>query len=307
MSKWTTDNIPDLTGKVVIVTGANVGLGFESAKEFGRKGAKTIMACRNPEKGKKALEEIKKEIPYAKIELMQLDLADLKSVHRFVKDFHEKYNRLDVLLNNAGVMFCPYGKTEDGFEMQFGTNHLGHFALTGLLMDSITKTPGSRVVNVSSSGHKMGVMDWNDLMYEKGDYKRMGAYGRSKLANLLFTYELQRRFKKAGVNAISVAAHPGGSRTDLPRHLNRVLYGLAWVFITPLTQSAARGALPQLRASVDPKVKGAEYYGPGGFREMKGNPVIVKSNDKSHNLADAKKLWDVSEQLTGITFNIGGD
>lgn len=300
--KWTVENIPDLSGKVTVVTGANSGLGFESSKEFARKGANVVMACRSMEKGQVAKNKIIEEISDASAEVMHLDLASLKSVHQFADEFKGKYDRLDVLLNNAGIMFTPYGKTEDGFEIQFGTNHLGHFALTGLLLGLVTKTPKSRVVNVSSIGHSMVVMDFSDLNWEKSRYNTMGAYGRSKLANLLFTYELQRRFESAGINSIAVAAHPGASKTNLARHTNRILYTI--LLIIAARAHAARGALPQIRASVDPDVKGGEYYGPDGFREMRGSPVLVQSNAASHNETDAKKLWEVSEELTQIKYNL---
>lgn len=301
--KWTAADIPDLTGKVAIVTGANSGLGFETSKELARKGATTIMACRNMDKARAALAEIQAEIPNAPIELMQLDLADLASVRQFSADFQAKYNRLDLLINNAGIMMVPYGHTADGFEKQFGTNHLGHFALTGLLMDTLLATPGARVVNVSSMGHRMGEMDFDNLMYENGNYSSTGAYGRAKLANLLFTYELQRRFEAAGANASALAAHPGGSNTHLGDHLVENWYGkLLWPLMNGMTQSAAMGALPTLRAATDPAAHGGEYFGPGGFMEMRGYPKRVESNGKSHNLADAQKLWEVSEQLTGVQY-----
>ena len=219
MSNWTTNAIPDLSGKVIIVTGANSGIGFESAKEFARNGAEVILACRNMDKAEAAVHDIKKEIPSAKAIIMQLDLASQKSVHQFASEFKANYDRLDVLLNNAGIMWVEYGVTEDGFERQFGTNHLGHFALTGLLLDVIMATPGARVVNVSSMGHNTGVIDRDNLMFENGEgYGRHTSYGRTKLANLLFTYELQRRFEAAGVDAIALAAHPGSSNTNLAGH-----------------------------------------------------------------------------------------
>jgi NAD(P)-dependent dehydrogenase (short-subunit alcohol dehydrogenase family) len=298
--KWTVDEIPDLSGKVIIVTGSNSGTGFEAAKEFARNGAHTILACRNMEKARVALTRITEEVPDASIEAMPLDLASLESIHQFTDMFKAKYDRLDVLLNNAGIMFTPYGKTEDGFEQQFGVNHLGHFALTGLLLDVLTKTPQSRVVNHSSTGHTMGEMNFDDLMFEQNGYSGRRAYGRSKLANLLFTYELQRRFECAGFDCIAVAAHPGVARTNLGRHMNRILWSVIQIFFRPFTQSAAMGALPIIRASVDPEVKGGEYYGPGGFMEMRGHPTIVQSNAASHNEADAHQLWEVSEQLTGV-------
>jgi NAD(P)-dependent dehydrogenase (short-subunit alcohol dehydrogenase family) len=301
---WTTDDIPDLTGKVIIVTGANVGLGYESAKEFSRKGSHTIMACRSMEKGNAALARIKKEIPNARAEVMHLDLASLKSVHRFVDEFKSKHSSLDVLLNNAGIMMVPHWKTEDGFEKQFGVNHLGHFALTGLLIELILKTQKARVVNVSSTAHRFGKMDWNNLMYENNGYGRMRAYGRSKLANILFTNELQRRFERAGVNCISVAVHPGIADTELGRYIED---RLSWKFLSLFfrSHSAAMGALPQIRASADPNVKGGEYYGPVRSSGRVVHPVLVKSSKRSHNMEDARRLWHESERLTGVKWLSG--
>ena len=301
--KWTTKNIPNLSGKVFIVTGANSGIGFEAAKELARKGAKTILASRSLDKAIKALAKIQKEIPDAPVEIMQLDLANLDSVNKFAAEFKKKHDRLDALVNNAGIMMVPYQKTADGFESQVGTNHLGHFALTGLLYDLLMKTEGSRVVNVSSNGHRFGEMDFNNFMFEDSkEYSRMKAYGNSKLANLLFTYELDRRFKEADVNAISVAAHPGMSNTNLADHMMGwfapILKGLFGFFM----QSAAKGALPTIRASVDPEVKGSDYYGPRGRNEQRGYPIKVESKKASHKKEDAKKLWELSEKLTKVKF-----
>ncbi len=301
---WTTKDISNLSGKTIIVTGGNSGLGFESVKVFAGKGAEVIMACRSLEKGGKAKTEILKNIPEGKIEVAELDLADLNSVHRFVKNFQQNHSRLDVLLNNAGIMTTPYFKTKDGFEGQLGTNHLGHFALTGLLLPVLEKTPKSRVVNVSSMAHKQGKMDFDNLLFENGKgYSPMKSYGRSKLANLLFTYELQRFFESNKTDCISVAAHPGVSQTDLFRYLDEKWYfRLVGPAFKAISQEGKMGALPQVRASVDPHVKGGEYYGPNGFMELKGYPVKVQSNSRSHNEEDAKKLWEVSEKLTGVKF-----
>ena len=301
---WTTANMPDLTGKVIIVTGANSGIGYEAAKEFARKGATTILACRSMSKAKAALTLIQAEVPSAKAEIMQLDLASQGSIRQFADAFKAKYDRLDVLTNNAGIMMVPYGTTEDGFERQFGTNHLGHFALTGLLIDLLLKTQGSRVVNISSMGHRMGNMDFDNLNYEGGNgYSPAAAYGRSKLANLLFTYELQRRFDAVGADAKATAAHPGGSNTNLAAHMYDEWYAK---ILLPLAervmQSAAMGALPTIRAAVDPRANGGDYYGPDGFMEQTGHPIVVQSNKASHSLSDAKKLWEASEALTGIQF-----
>src|SRR5690242_4845134 len=213
-NKWTANDMPDQTGRVAIVTGANVGLGYESALALARKGAQVIVASRNPEKGQKAVSSIKEQVPGAKIEFIQLDLASLASVRAFADEFKRRYNRLDLLLNNAGVMAIPRAETADGFEMQLGTNHLGHFALTGLLLDLLLKTPGSRIVNTSSSAQYMGRMNFEDPQLRQ-NYSRWGAYGQSKLANVLFTHELQRRLEQAGSTTISASAHPGGARTNL--------------------------------------------------------------------------------------------
>ncbi len=303
---WTTNNIPQLTGKVIIVTGGNSGLGFESVKAFVEKGAEVVMACRSTENGKKAKAEILKHNPDGSIKVAELDLANLNSVRRFAKNFQQKHDRLDVLLNNAGIMTTPYFQTKDGFEGQVGTNHLGHFALTGLLLPVIWKTPGSRVVNVSSMAHKQGKIDFENLLFENGKgYSPIKAYGRSKLANMLFAYELQRFFKTNDFDTISVAAHPGVSQTNLARHLeDKLLFKILYPVFKVMTQDAAMGALPQIRASIDPKSMGGEYYGPSGFNEIKGHPVKVQSNGASHNREDARKLWEVSEKLTGVKFII---
>ena len=302
---WTTKDIPNLNGKVAVVTGANSGIGFEAAKEFARKGAQTILACRSTEKAQAALDQILTEIPNARADVIKLDLASLEAVRKFADPFKTQYERLDILLNNAGVMRTPYSKTVDGFESQLGINHLGHFALTGCLMETILDTPGARVINISSVAHHRGEMDFDHLMYDGGvNYDEQAAYGRSKLANLLFTYELDRRLKAHGADAIAVAAHPGISNTDLADHkpivrLLRPLVG--WIL-----QSAAMGALPGIQAAVDPDVNGGQYYGPGGKNEHSGYPVIVQSSAASHHLADAQKLWEVSETLTGVHYLSNG-
>ena len=295
-NKWTTTNMPNLNNKVVIVTGANSGIGFEAAKEFARKGAQTILACRSLDKAQAALSQIQAEIPNAPAKIMALDLADLDSVRAFAEAFQAKYNRLDILVNNAGIMMPPYGKTVQGFETQIGVNHLGHFALTGLLLETLLQTPQSRVVTVSSAAHSFGQMDFDDLHWEDKAYKPNGAYGQSKLANLLFTYELQRKLTAAGRDTLAVAAHPGWSETNLQQYS---FFRFLNVFFA---QSQAMGALPTLRAAVDPQVQGATYYGPGGLMEMRGHPVVVQSNEASHSLEDAQKLWQVSEELTGVHF-----
>ena len=303
---WNLEHMPDMTGKIIVVTGGNSGLGYESVKAFAGKGAEVILASRSMEKGEEARTEILKEVTGGKINVMQLDLADLESVRNFVGAFKKSYQKLDVLLNNAGIMMTPYFTTKDGFEGQFGTNHLGHFALTGLLMDVVLKTEGARIVNVSSNAHKSGVMDFDNLQYENGKgYSPMRAYGRSKLSNLLFTYELQRKLEASKKDTLVEAAHPGAALTNLTHHLeHRFLFKVVNPLFKSMAQDQARGALPQIRAAVDPEVKGGEYYGPSGRNEFKGNPVLVQSDKESHDLKDAAMLWEESEKLTGVKFNL---
>ena len=303
--KWNTANIPDLTGKVIIVTGGNSGLGYESVKAFAEKGAEVILACRSVDKGEKAKTDIAMGYPSAKIIVKKLDLMDLSTVVEFANNITKMYDRLDVLLNNAGIMMTPYQLTKDGFESQFGTNHLGHFALTGLLFDIILKTPGSRIVNVSSLAHKRGEIHFDDFMFDDGkSYDPMESYRQSKLANLLFTYELQRQLESSGSKTIAVAAHPGVSITNLAKHLKgKFMYKVFMLFSSFVTHSPASGALPQIRAAVDPDVKGGQYYGPERLAEMKGDPVLVQSTKRSHNLDDAQQLWKISEDMTGVKFN----
>jgi NAD(P)-dependent dehydrogenase (short-subunit alcohol dehydrogenase family) len=295
-SNWTAENVPDLTGKLAIVTGANSGIGYETARALASKGAKVILACRNKDKGEAAVRQIIQEHPGAKAEFLPLDLGDLASVRRFTNEFVTHYDRLDILINNAGIMAVPFGKTADGFESQFGTNHLGHFALTGLLLPLIIRTPRARVITVSSGGHRFGVIDFDNLNGEK-DYDRGRAYAQSKLANLLFTYELQRQFDGAGVDTIAVVAHPGWTATNLQVHWRMVR------FLNPLiAQRPQMGALPTLYAATAPDVQGSDYYGPQGWQELRGYPTRVRSSDRSYDAAVAARLWTVSEELTGVRY-----
>ncbi len=300
--KWTTNNIPNLSGKVIIVTGGNSGIGFETTKELARKGAHTILACRSMEKGNDAAQRIRAEVPNARLDPMVLDLGSLKSVRAFANTFKAKHDHLNVLVNNAGVMWVPYGKTEDGFESHFGINHLGHFALTDLLLDVLLKTPGSRVVTVSSMGHRSGTMDFDNLMYEDGiGYQPNQAYGRSKLANLLFTFELQRHLNTKLTNVIATAAHPGGADTNLGRYVEgRWWWKLLRLLTVLITQSAAMGAMPTLRAATDPEAKAGDYFGPGGFMGMRGFPIKVECSNAAKDVDIAKRLWKVSEDITSI-------
>lgn len=294
--KWTTNNIPDQTGHIAIVTGANSGIGYETALALTQKGATVVMACRNLEKADPAAEQIRATNPSGTGEVMQLDLGNLESVKTFAAIFQEKHDRLDLLINNAGIMMPPYGKTAQGFETQFGVNHLGHFALTGLLLNLLLQTPQSRVVTVSSMSHRFGRIDFEDLNREKG-YNPNTAYGQSKLANLLFTYELQRKLTAAGQDTIATAAHPGWTGTNLQRHASWLNFLNRFV-----AQSPPMGALPTLMAATEPGVNGGEYFGPSGFMEMRGYPQKVESNDRSRDEKVATKLWEVSERLTGVSY-----
>jgi len=300
MAKWTTADIPDQAGRVAVITGANTGLGFETALGLAGHGAHVVLAVRNLDKGKDAAARIAAASPQADVAVQELDLTSLESIRAATEQLRSDYDRIDLLINNAGVMWTPKSTTKDGFELQFGTNHLGHFAFTGLLLDRLLPIAGSRVVTVSSTGHRIRAdIHFDDLQWERG-YSRVGAYGQSKLANLLFTYELQRRLAPRGTT-IAVAAHPGGSRTELTRNLPPRLARISGV-IEPLFQDAAMGALPTLRAATDPGVLGGQYFGPDGFAEIQGYPKVVASSEKSHDTERQRRLWAVSEELTGVIY-----
>lgn len=302
MGKWTTANVPDQTGRTAVITGANTGLGYETAAALTAKGAHVVLAVRNLEKGKAAADLISRRTPGASVVLQQLDLTSLESIRSAADELRSKHDTIDLLINNAGVMMTPKSTTKDGFELQFGTNHLGHFALTGLLLDRVLAVPGSRVVTVSSTGHRFARgIRFDDLQWEH-DYSRVGAYGQAKLANLMFTYELQRRL--IGTNTIAAAAHPGGSNTELMRNLPAAIRGVG-TLLTPLFQGPDMGALPTLRAATDPGVLGGQYFGPDGFGEQRGYPKIVGSTAASHDTAAQRRLWAVSEELTGVVYPVG--
>ncbi|MBX3025298.1 SDR family oxidoreductase [bacterium] len=306
MPGWSEADIPDLGGRTIVITGANSGLGFEAALALAGKGAQVVLACRDQAKGRAAEEQIHARHPRARTTLMALDLSSLADIRRFAAALREAQPRLDVLMNNAGVMALPYRQTADGFEMQFGTNHLGHFALTGLLLDRLLETAGARVVTVSSGAHRMGRIRFDDPQWAQG-YRKWPAYGQSKLANLLFAYELQRRLVAAGAGAISVAAHPGYAATNLQAAGPRMQGSSFGERLMDLgnalfAQSAAMGALPQLYAAVAPEARGGAYYGPSGLGELWGHPRAVTSNARSRDAAAARRLWALSEQLTGVTF-----
>ncbi|UUN29956.1 SDR family NAD(P)-dependent oxidoreductase [Streptomyces sp. FIT100] len=303
-TKWAAIDIPDQTGRTAVITGANTGLGFETAAALAERGAHVVLAVRNLDKGKDAADRITARAPGAAVTLQRLDLSSLDSVRTAAAELRTTHERIDLLINNAGVMWTPKSTTADGFELQLGTNHLGHFALTGLLLDRILPVPGSRIVTVSSGAHRFGAsIHFDDLQSERR-YSRTGAYGQSKLANLLFAYELQRRLAGKGTT-LSVAAHPGGSNTELARNASPLVQTLFDRLLVPLmTQDAAHGALPSLRAATDPRVTGGQYYGPDGMGEMRGHPKVVKSNAKSHDTAVQRRLWAVSEELTGVVYPV---
>ena len=302
MPNWTTANIPDQTGRTAVITGANTGLGYETAAALAAKGAHVVLAVRNLDKGEAAATLIGRRTPGASVAVQELDLTSLDSIRTAAEELRSKHDTIDLLINNAGVMFTPKSTTKDGFELQFGTNHLGHFAFTGLLLDRVLAVPGSRVVTVSSVGHRFARngINFDDLQWEK-DYSRVGAYGQAKLANLMFTYELQRRLQ--GTNTIAAAAHPGGSRTELTRNLPTFV-GAVTKLVEPLFQGADMGALPTLRAATDPGVIGGQYFGPDGFGEQRGYPKVVASSRASHDIDAQRRLWTVSEELTGVTFPV---
>ena len=304
---WTADDMPDLAGKTVIVTGGNSGIGYEAALQFARKKAHTILACRSLDKANPAAAQIIASNPGAMVEVMELDLSSLASIRNFADAFHKSHSRLDVLVNNAGVMALPYRKTVDGFEMQFGTNHLGHFALTGLLLDVLLATDGARVVNVASGAHRMGRIRFDDLQWERG-YRKWFAYGQSKLANLLFNLELQHLIDAVHAKLLAVACHPGYAATNLqaagPRMTGSSAMESLWGSINgTLAQSAAMGALPTLYAAVSPEVHGGDYIGPDGFAEMWGYPTKANPSAAAKDAEVAAKLWRVSEQLTKVHYS----
>ncbi len=299
------DGIPDQHGRTVIVTGANTGIAYHTARELAVRGAAVILACRSLERGEAAAAAIRAEGAAGEVEAQKLDLGDLASVRAFAALFLARGHALDLLINNAGIMMTPHGETEDGFEQQLGVNHLGHFALTGLLLGALRAADEARVVNVSSNAHRFGRMDFADLMFDDGGYSPARAYGRSKLANLLFTRELQRRFEAGGQDTIAVAAHPGFAATELTRHLERRwTVRLLLPFLSCVAQSAEMGALPTLRAAVDPDAEGGDYFGPRGLMEQRGHPVRVETSAAARDPGAARRLCEVSEGLTGVTYHV---
>lgn len=294
--------MPSLDGQTWVVTGANSGLGLETTKALAARGAAVVMACRDPQRAQAAADEVKKAVPGARLELSSLDLASLASIERFAAELARTHPVIDGLINNAGIMAIPRRTTADGFEMQLGINHLGHFALSMRLLPLLERARAPRLVNVASGAHRMGTMRFDDLMSEKS-YSAWGAYGQSKLANLLFTYELSRRLGAAGKKTLAVAAHPGYAATNLQGVGPEMSGSKVWRWIMNASnalfaQTAEMGALPTLYAATAPDVKTGEYYGPDGFKEMKGYPKRCGSSAKSRDLTSAQQLWTVSEQLT---------
>lgn len=308
MNNWTVNDIPDLHGRVALVTGANSGLGLETTRALATHGAHVIMAVRNLDNGRRAEAEIKQTVPGASIKVVLLDLASLASVREFATSISQIHDRLDLLFNNAGIMAIPRQKTQDGFEMQFGTNHLGHFALTGLLLPKLVATPGSRVVTTTSLARIAGGIRFDDLQHQRS-YSRWGAYGQSKRANLLFTFELQTRLTAAKASTISVAAHPGGAKTNLPgtsmslsnARIDRFYFATV---ARLMSQSPLMGALPQLYAGTDSHIFGGELIGPGSFAGMRGYPRVDHHARKEYDRSTAARLWEVSEELTGVKYDL---
>ena len=305
-SIWTGADIPDQTGRAVLVTGGNSGLGFHTCRMLAAKGAHVLLASRSSQRGDQARSEILQSLPDAKLEIVALDLADLESVHRCAESLRNELSSLDLLVNNAGVMAVPRNETVQGFERQFGVNHLGHFALTGALLPLLLGTPGSRIVNVSSMAHRSGRMNFSDLHGQR-KYSPFGAYAQSKLANLLFTLELQRRLESSGASTICVSAHPGFAATNLQYAAarekgSRIELILMRTLNALLSQSAEQGALPQLYAAVADDVNGGDYIGPDGWMQMRGFPKKHRARETAYDSQAAQELWRLSVGLTGETF-----
>ena len=298
---WTERDVPSQKGRVAVITGANTGLGFDTAKTLAERGATVVLAVRDVEKGKQAAARLGSA---ADVTVQELDLSSLESVRAAAADLHGSLPKIDLLVNNAGVMYPPRQTTRDGFELQFGTNHLGHFAFTGLLLDLLLPVEASRVVTVASIAHRIrAAIHFDDLQWENS-YDRVAAYGQAKLANLMFAYELQRRLAPHGTTA-SLAAHPGVARTELMRNSPAIARALFPVVAPLFTQSSAAGALPILRAATDPAALGGQYYGPSGLGGYRGRPQVVASTPQSYDAAIQRRLWAVSEELTGVKFPVG--
>jgi NAD(P)-dependent dehydrogenase (short-subunit alcohol dehydrogenase family) len=305
-ARWTAAAMNPQAGKTVLITGANSGIGFQAARELARHGARVLMAVRDVGKGEAARQRIVAETTQAKVEVVPLDVASLASIRAFAGEFTASGARLDVLVNNAGVMALPKREqTPDGFERQFGTNHLGHFALTGLLMPSLLAAPGPRVVTVASLAHRNGKMEWDNLQSEKS-YSPWGAYNMSKLANLLFARELDRRARETGSKLLSVAVHPGVSITNIAQYGTDFKSRFVKAVGRLMFQDDAMGALPTLYGATAPEVRGGEYIGPGGWGEMGGYPKVVQPRPQALDEQAGRRLWAVSEELTGVVYPVLG-
>ncbi len=302
MSQWNTDQVPSQSGRVAIVTGANSGLGYETTLALAKKNIMVIMACRNMQKAEEAKQKILANYPDAKVKPMKIDTSSLAEVNKFAKHFQSHFDRLDLLINNAGIMMSPYEVTEDGFENQLATNYLGHFALTGQMLPMLKRTSDSRVITLSSLSYKWAEIQFDDLHF-KNSYSKRKAYGQSKRSCLIFAYELQRRLSASGQNTLSLAAHPGLSNTELDRYFPALIRPLGALFL----QSAKKGALPILYAALAEDIQGGEFIGPNGFQEMRGYPTKVEADDYSNNPAIARRLWKVSEEMTRIRYLDGQD
>jgi NAD(P)-dependent dehydrogenase (short-subunit alcohol dehydrogenase family) len=294
---WSMARVPSQRGKVAVVTGANNGIGYETALGLAKKDAEVILACRNLQKGEDAERRIVKEYPNARVNKMKIDLSSLRGVREFAGQFAKQYGRLDLLINNAGIMMSPYQVTEDGFENQLATNYIGHFALTGLLLPLLTRTPGSRVVTLSSLSYKWAEIQFDDFHATKG-YSRRKAYGQSKRACLMFAYELQRRLAAAGHDTLSVAAHPGLAKTNLDQYFPALIRPLGSLFLQP----ARKGALPVLFAALEEAIQGGEFIGPDGFQQMRGFPARVDADEYSKDAAIARRLWRATEEMTRVYY-----
>ncbi|MFC1401634.1 MULTISPECIES: oxidoreductase [Streptacidiphilus] len=309
-AQWTSADVPDQRGRTVVITGGNTGLGFETAQVFAQRGAVVVLACRNPERAADARARIEFGAPSAQVSTLELDLASLASIRSAAERLRADLPRIDLLINNAGGVRPSHDVTEDGFELTLATNHLGPFAFTGLLLDQLLATPGSRIVTVSSIGHRRGTIDFDDLDLQHG-YRFQTAYFQAKLANLMFTYELQRRLAASGAGTIAVAAHPGNARTEFGRDMSvvarTVMHPRMRLFTSWLLQSPQMGALSTLRAATDPDVEGGDYYGPPGRAQFTGYPTRVQSSPRSYDTEAQQRLWQESERLTGVRYAFAGD
>jgi NAD(P)-dependent dehydrogenase (short-subunit alcohol dehydrogenase family) len=293
--------MPSQQGRTIVITGASTGVGFETARFLAAGGATVVMACRDPGRAAQAVQRLRAGMPAARLDTITLDLGSLASVRSGAAELRSRHPRVDVLINNAGVMWAPKGKTADGFETHFGTNHLGHFALTGLVLDLLLPVSESRVVVLSSPAHRRANIDFDDLSSDRR-YRRAAAYGQSKLANLLFARMLEAKLEQAHAATTAVAAHPGGARTELNRHMPIWFRGQSWGLARPITHPAEIGALSVVRAAVDPSIPGGSYVGPDGWQEFTGYPVVLRPSERAGDRELQRRLWQESERLTGVSY-----